>query len=264
MWHGGRVLELAGRGVLIAGARRVGAAVARRLAQEGMRITLTYRNSAAAAQQLAAELEPLAGPVTLASGDLADEAAAAAVTAAAGRGMGNLFAVVNLASDYRRTPFSTLDGAAWDAGMATARASYLLALHGARAMADNPGPTRGHLVLFGDWAAHQTPYRDYLPYLTAKAAVGFMTRAFAAELAPQGILVNAIAPGPTLRPPDITPGDWQREVLARTPLGREAAAEDIAELVATLLKSETITGEVIRVDSGRHLAGPGWTQEEPQ
>jgi NAD(P)-dependent dehydrogenase (short-subunit alcohol dehydrogenase family) len=96
-----------------------------------------------------------------------------------------------------------------------------------------------------------------VPYLTAKASVDFMTRAFAAELAGDGILVNAIAPGPTMRPPDISEDVWQHGVVEHAPLRRESSAEEMAEIIATLLKSETITGETIRVDSGRHLAGPG-------
>ena len=83
--------------------------------------------------------------------------------------------------------------------MADAKASYLVTLHAARAMMANEGPTRGHIVLFSDWAALHAPYRGYLPYMTSKAAITYMTRAFAAELAPSGILVNAIAPGPTMR-----------------------------------------------------------------
>ena len=84
-----------------------------------------------------------------------------------------------------------------------------------------------------------------------------MTRAFAAELAPHRILVNSIAPGPTMRPPEISEESWERDVLAKAPLRRESSADEIAEVVAMLLKSETITGETIRVDSGRHIAGPG-------
>jgi|TARA_B100000749_G_scaffold197833_1_gene153879 NAD(P)-dependent dehydrogenase (short-subunit alcohol dehydrogenase family) len=121
----------------------------------------------------------------------------------------------------------------------------------------NSGPPRGHIVMFSDWAAGETPYTDYLPYLTAKASVDFMTRGFAAELAQHGIQVNSIAPGPTMRPPEISEESWQRDVLARAPLKRESSPDDIADLIVTLLKSETITGETIRVDSGRHLAGPG-------
>jgi NAD(P)-dependent dehydrogenase (short-subunit alcohol dehydrogenase family) len=121
-------------------------------------------------------------------------------------------------------------------------------------MAQNQGDTKGHLIFFGDWAAEETPYRDYLPYLTGKAAVHFMTRAFAVELASKGILVNAILPGPTEKPPDLSDHGWQI-ALDQAPLRRESSSEEIAEMVVTLLKLETITGETIRIDSGRHVAG---------
>ena len=84
-----------------------------------------------------------------------------------------------------------------------------------------------------------------------------MTRAFAVELAPAGILVNAVLPGPTMRPPDITADTWEARLARDVPLGRESSADEIAELVVTLLKSETITGELIHVDSGLHVAGNG-------
>ena len=125
--------------------------------------------------------------------------------ATAARELGGLHFAVNLASGFPRTPLAELNEAAWERSMADAKASYLLTLHAARAMMANEGPTRGHIVLFSDWAALHAPYRGYLPYMTSKAAITFMTRAFAAELAPSGILVNAIAPGPTMRPPDIHP-----------------------------------------------------------
>ena len=109
--------------------------------------------------------------------------------------------------------------------------------------------------MFGDSAAGETPNRNYLPYLTAKASIDFMTRAFALELAGSGILVNAIAPGPVMRHSGITEESWIRDGLSKTPLGIESSSEEIAEMIVTLLRSQTITGETIRVDSGNHLGG---------
>jgi enoyl-[acyl-carrier-protein] reductase (NADH) len=63
-----------------------------------------------------------------------------------------------------------------------------------------------------------------------------------------------------MRPPDISEAVWQQAVIAQAPLKRESSAAEIAELVVTMLRSETMTGETLRVDAGRHLAGPG-TQE---
>ena len=86
-----------------------------------------------------------------------------------------------------------------------------------------------------------------------------MSRAFASELAPYGVLVNTIAPGPTMRPSEISQENWDRNVISRTPLRRESSVEEIAQMIITLLRSESITGETIRIDAGRHLAGPGVT-----
>jgi pteridine reductase len=251
------VITLEGKGALIVGARRVGAVVARRLAEEGVNLAISYRNSAKEAEMLQSSVAGMVQCTALIQADLAVEGDVQRMVESATKELGNLSFVLNLASDYPRTPFESLDGAAWDTAMATAKGSYLLAVHAARAMAKNPGPTRGHIVLFGDWAAGETPYGDYLPYLTAKAAVHFMARAFAVELASKGILVNAIAPGPTMRPPDISEAVWEQGVIAQAPLKRESSAAEIAELIVTILRGETMTGEILRVDAGRHLAGPG-------
>ena len=251
------MLTLAGRGALLLGTKRVGERVARRLAEERVHLAIAYRSSRDEAERLYQAVSPMVDRACLVQGDVrVDEDVQRMVATAAGQ-LGELSFVVNLASGFPRNPLASMDGKAWDASMTTAKGSYLVALHAARHMMSNPGPTRGHVVLFTDWAAKETPYRDYLPYLTAKASIDFLTRAFAMELAPSGILVNAIAPGPTARPPEISEEDWQTGVLDLAPLRRESSADEIAEMIVALLKSETITGETIRIDSGRHLAGPG-------
>jgi 3-oxoacyl-[acyl-carrier protein] reductase len=243
------VLNLNGRGAIVAGTRRIGAAVVGRLAREGVKPAILYRRSRDEAE---AQTKTTGGIALQA--DLTDEASVASAVAAAKQTLGDLSFCINLAADYPRAAFDKLDAAAWDAGLASAKGNFLLGLHAARAMFDNDGPTRGHLIFFGDWAAEQTPYLDYLPYLTGKAATHFLTRGFGLELASRGILVNGILPGPTERPPDLSQAGWDL-ALAQTPLHRESSADDIAELIVTLLKLETITGENIRVDAGRHISG---------
>jgi NAD(P)-dependent dehydrogenase (short-subunit alcohol dehydrogenase family) len=254
------VLNLSGRGAIVAGARRLGAQVVQRLADEGVNVAVIYRSSKAEAEELVESAWPRSGHGAAIQADLSIESDVDRAVASAYRELGDLSFCINLASDYPRVPFEELDGAAWDRGMAAAKGNYLLSVHAARAMRANPGPTRGHIIYFGDWAAMETPYTDFLPYLTAKAAVHFMTRVFALELAPYGILVNTIAPGPTARDPGIvTSLEWQ-EALAETPLHRESSVEEMAELVVTLLRLETVTGEIVRVDSGRHVSGSGRPQ----
>jgi NAD(P)-dependent dehydrogenase (short-subunit alcohol dehydrogenase family) len=255
------MIELRGRGAIITGTRRFGATVARRLAHEGVRIALVYRSSKTEAEALQGELSPLTQVVVI-QADLADEAQVERVVQTAKAELGDVSFLVNLAFDYPRDPLDTLNAAAWDRGMAGAKANFLLAVHASRLIAHNEGATKGHLIFTGDWAADETPYSDFIPYLTGKAAVHFMTRAFGRDLADQGILVNCIAPGPTALGIGMTDVGWARAV-GFTPLKRESSADDISEIIATLLRTETITGEVIRVDSGRHVVGSPLRDYDP-
>lgn len=241
------------KAALIVGAKRVGQNVARRLADNGINLAIAYRSSAEEAQHLAASISSV--ETALIQADLSDEYQARGAILETVGALGGLDYVINLASDYPYAPFDELNGASWDRAMATAKGSYLLGVHAARQMRRNAGPQRGHIILFGDWAAEETPYTDYLPYLTAKAAIHFMTRCLAAEVAPFGVRVNAVAPGPTMRPPEISPTVWNRDIAAKAPLQQESSVDDIAEIIATLLQTSSITGEIIRVDSGRHIRG---------
>jgi 3-oxoacyl-[acyl-carrier protein] reductase len=252
------LLELAGRGAIIAGTKRIGATVVERLAREGVRPAIVYRSSRAEAEALHESVRSLVDRSTIIQADLSVESDVKRAVETAKSELGDVSFCINLASDYPHVRFDELDEAAWERGMASAKGAFLLALHAARVMQSNTGPTRGQIVFFGDWAAGETPYPDYLPYLTAKAAVHFMVRGFALELAPWGILVNAISPGPTAAPP-AEHVDWG-EALALAPLHRESSQDEMADLIATILRFETITGENIRVDSGRHVAGSGPVQ----
>ncbi|WP_394824780.1 SDR family NAD(P)-dependent oxidoreductase [Pendulispora albinea] len=256
------MIDLAGRGVLLTGTRRIGAVVAKRLAREGAVLALAYRSSRTEAELLANEVSAGGHGVALLQGDLTVEADVVHLLGAARAALGGLFGIVHMASGFSAAPLDSLDLATWERDMADARSSFLLAAHGSRLLREGAGETaggqtRGHIVFCTDWAAGATPYRGFLPYLTAKASVDFMTRAFAVELAPHGILVNAVAPGPMRRPVDMAPAEWTTLVQNDTPLTRESSPDDLAEMVVTLLRAETITGEIIRIDSGRHLAGSG-------
>ncbi len=241
------------KSAMIVGAKRVGQVVAERLASDGINLAIVYRSSMAEAKSLADSVSNV--DTILLQADLSDEHQVRNAVSETVATFGSIEYVINLASDYPYTPFASLDGAAWDHAMATAKGSYLLGIESARIMRRNPGPNRGHIIMFGDWAAEETPYTDYLPYLTAKAAIHFMTRCLAAEVAEFGVRVNAVAPGPTMRPPDISEQDWDRAIAAKAPLRQESSAHDIAEIIAALIKTSSITGEIVRVDSGRHIRG---------
>lgn len=248
------MISLKGKNVLIVGAKRVGQIVGIRLAQEGVNLAISYRSSKEEAEQLKKEAEKFKVKAVIVQGDVAKETDVKSMVTQTVKNLGSLDFLIDLASGIEKTPLESLDQEKWDFAFKDAKGSYLLAVYASKQMMKSKGHTNGHIILFSDRAATSQPYVNYLPYLTSKAAIDYMTRAFAKELAPHGILVNAIAPGPTMRPPFLDEKYWQKEVLDQTPLKRQSSAEEIAEVIVTLLKSETITGETIRVDSGSHLS----------
>jgi 3-oxoacyl-[acyl-carrier protein] reductase len=132
------------------------------------------------------------------------------------------------------------------------RASFLCAKAAVPLMRAQGG---GRIINFSDWlpVGDRPRYKGFLTYYVAKAGVKALTEALALEVAGDNILVNAIAPGPILAPPDTTDEEFAA-VEKVTPLGRWGGAEEIAKVVLALIDSDFITGETIRVDGGRHLA----------
>ena len=112
----------------------------------------------------------------------------------------------------------------------------------------------GRIINFSDWLArsHRPRYKGFLPYYVAKAGIIGLTEALALELAEDGILVNAIAPGPILAPATADDEEF-KAVEKATPLGRWGGAVEIAKAVVALIESDFMTGEVLRVDGGRHI-----------
>ena len=247
------MLSLKGRTAVVTGSKRLGSVVVKRLAQQGINLAIVYRKSLKEALQLKEEVLPYVEKVHLIQADVNVEEDVQRLLNESVEELGRIWFLVNLASGFPRATFSDLNGYEWDRAMADAKGNYLLAVYAARHMMANPGDTKGHIIMCSDTAAGETPNLNYLPHLTAKAAINFMGRAFALELASSGILVNTIAPGPTLKPSRMNDKIWVRNLIDKTPLNRESSPEEIADLVLTLLRSETITGETIKVDSGSHL-----------
>ena len=157
-----------------------------------------------------------------------------------------------MASIYGSRPFDTLTEADWDLDLAVNLKSAFLCSRAALPLMRRGGG--GRIVNFADWLARsgRPGYPGFTSYYVAKAGIIALTEALALELAGDQILVNAIAPGPILAPPDLSPEDAQ-EVAAATPVGRWGGAIEIAKAVIALVESDFITGETIRVDGGRHV-----------
>ena len=243
-------MDIKDRVVLITGGKRIGQVVALELARRGADIATAYRGSRAEAEQTVADVTALGRRAEAIQADVSHEDQCRALVEETLARLGRLDVLINMASIYRPRPLMTMTANEWDEDLnVNLRAAFIASQAAARHMQAGGG----RIVNFSDWlaASGRPAYKDFVAYYVAKAGVKALTEALALELAPK-ILVNAIAPGPILPPPDLTPEE-NADVARATPLGRWGGEMEIAKAVLTLVESDFITGETIRVDGGRHL-----------
>ncbi|MGV8943907.1 pteridine reductase [Thermomonas sp.] len=236
---------------LITGAaRRIGAAIARRLHADGYDLALHYRASKAEMDALLAELNAVrSGSAIGLQANLSEFDRLPELIAKTVGHFGRLDALVNNASSFYPTPLGTATPAQWDELFASnARAPFFLA----QAAAPHLRAARGGIVNLGDIHG-ETPLANHPIYCMSKAALLMLSKSLARELGPE-VRVNAIAPGAILWPEHGGDAVAQSAMLARTPLSRLGSPEEIAAAVAWLLGDASyVTGETLHVDGGRHL-----------
>jgi NAD(P)-dependent dehydrogenase (short-subunit alcohol dehydrogenase family) len=245
-------MNLTDRVVLITGAKRIGRTVAVELARRGANVAVSYNRSREEADATVQEVTALGRRALAVRADLAQPQECRALVTTVAQEMGRLDVLVNMASVYSPAPYDDLTEAHWDANMnVDARAAFLCTRAAVPFMRTQGG---GRIINFSDWLAysHRPRYKGFLAYYVAKATVVGLTEALALEMAEDKILVNAIAPGPILAPPDLAEEDYE-SVEKATPLGQWGGGEEIAKVVVALIDSDFITGETIRVDGGRHI-----------
>jgi len=244
-------MDPSGRVAILTGGARIGQAVAQALAARGCSLGLTYRGSRETAERSAASARAAGVGAVTCQADAREESQVAAAVDRIGSELGRVDILINMASTYSHTSWTRLTSRVWsDAVDSNAKSAFLYALKAAPWMKRTGA---GRIVNFSDWTAvsDRPRYEGYTAYYVAKAAVAGLTESLALELAPD-ILVNAIAPGPIVAPPDLSAED-EAKVIAATPLRRWGGADEIARTVLFLIETEFITGECLRVDGGRHL-----------
>jgi NAD(P)-dependent dehydrogenase (short-subunit alcohol dehydrogenase family) len=245
-------MDLSGRCALITGGKRIGAAIAVELARRGTSVALSYNRSEVEARTAADVIAGTGRTAFTIKADLSFGSECQRLVDAAASKLGRLDVLINMASVYSSVPLDQTDESIWDRVIdVDLKAAFLCARAAVPHLRAAGG---GRIVNFADWvAASRRPrYTGYLPYYVAKSGVIGLTEALALELAPDQILVNAIAPGPILPPPGTTEEE-ARAVEAATPLGRWGGEEEIVRAVLFLIESGFVTGETIRVDGGRHV-----------
>jgi NAD(P)-dependent dehydrogenase (short-subunit alcohol dehydrogenase family) len=227
----------------------IGAAIARRLCNDGFAVVLHSRSSADAGHSLAAKL----GNATYLQADLADEAARKTLVEQAAAHCGRLDVLVNNAGISRVIPHADLDAATpaiWrELHEVNVVAPWQLITEAVPIM--HRSKNSPCIVNIASHAGVR-PKGASIPYAVSKAGLVHMTKLLAVTLAP-AIRVNAIAPGLVDTP---MTADWEAaHKLWRegSPMQRAALPEDIADIVAMLVASKYLTGEIILADDGLNL-----------
>jgi pteridine reductase len=230
------------------GARRVGAALVRRLAARGYAVVVHYRDSEVEARALVDALRAGGARADLVRADQRDEAEVAAAVAKAVALFGSLDLLVVSASAF---PHDPAGGPSADAFSDVLRANVVGPYVFAREAAPHLRRAHGRLVFLGDVYADR-PLKGRLAYSASKAALHSVVKSLARELAPD-VAVNAIVPGVVLPPEDMD-AHALAAILRRTPTGRHGTPEDVAAALDFFLTApHQITGQFLAVDGGRTL-----------
>ncbi len=243
--------SLHGKAALVTGgARRVGAAITRRLHAAGASVLVHYRDSEVEAAALAAELNALR-PKSAATvkAELLAPIAPRALVSAALQAFGRLDVLVNNASSFFAVPLGEIESSHWEELIGSnLRAPLFICQEAAPQLARH----QGAIVNIVDIHAER-PLKGYPLYSVAKAGLASLTRALALELAP-AVRVNGVAPGAIAWPEDGQFEDAERKrIVATTPLGRIGSPEDIAQAALYLACAGFVTGQVVAVDGGRSI-----------
>ncbi len=235
---------------LVTGAgRRIGADIARRLARDGFGLALQARSSLEEAHALAQEIVAGGGQAQAFSADFSDPEASAEKFAEIASKLGPIELLVNNAAVFETDAIATLDLAKWRRQFAVnLEAPIFLARAFAAALPDD---REGCIVnIIDQRVLRLTP--QYFSYTLTKVALWAATQTLAQALAPR-IRVNAVGPGPTYPSAGQGEAGLAREA-AGTLLGRAIRGEEIADAVAFLAGARNVTGQIICVDAGQHLA----------
>jgi 3-oxoacyl-[acyl-carrier protein] reductase len=242
-------LPLAGKRALVTGGSRgIGAAIARRLAEDGADVALTYQASADQAEALADELRGLGRKAVAIQADAGTPAGAETAVEKAVAALGGVDILVNNAGVARMGAFVDQPLEEIDVLLNVNVRGVLLTTQAAlKRMGDG-----GRVITIGSNVGERVPFGGLTVYAATKSALESFTRGLARELGPRGITVNLVRPGPTDTDMNPADGPLAATVLAGLPLGRYGEPREIAEAVAFLAGpgAAYVTGSGILVDGG--------------
>ncbi len=234
------------------GALRLGRAISLDLAAQGWQVGVHYNISAGPAEELVRAIEAQGGRAVALQGDLTKQDDLSSLVPACAERLGPPSLLVNNAARFEFDSIETLDWSGWQAELdVNLRAPVFLAQGFAKAL---PETVSGLIVNMVDQKVWRlTP--EFFSYTIAKSGLWTATQTLAQALAPR-IRVNALGPGPVLPNRRQSQTDFERE-CGSTPLGRGATEAEICAAIRFLIDAPSVTGQMIALDGGQHLAWRG-------
>jgi NAD(P)-dependent dehydrogenase (short-subunit alcohol dehydrogenase family) len=239
------------KNVLITGAaRRIGRAIAIELAGAGWNVGVHYHQSHGQAADLVKELQGIGVKAVALSAELSDEVKVEELFSSAVDALGPITCLINNASVFEEDTALNVSTSSWNGHMdVNLRAPFLLSQCLAKGLPDSSFAAIVNIVDQRVW----NPTSQFTSYTLSKMGLWNATQLLARSLAPR-IRVNAVGPGPTLQSVHQSAEDFNWEVSA-VPLKRSVTPQDISRGVLFIIQSQTMTGQMIALDSGQHL-GP--------
>ncbi|WP_248919217.1 3-oxoacyl-ACP reductase family protein [Pseudomonas entomophila] len=242
-------LPLSGKVALVqGGSRGIGAAIVRRLAQDGAKVAFTYVSSAQTAEALAGEIVDAGGQALALRADSANTSAVQQAVADTVKAFGGLDILVNNAGVLAVAPVAEFDLDDFDRLLAVNVRSVFVAT---QAAVKHMGQG-GRIINIGSTNAERMPFSGGAPYAMSKSALVGLTRGLARDLGPQGITVNNVQPGPVDTDMNPAKGEFADSLIPLMAIGRYGKVEEIASFVAYLAGPEAgyITGASLTADGG--------------
>lgn len=245
--------RLANKVAVVTGASKgIGAGIAKALAAEGASVVVNYASSKEGAERVVADITGSGGKAVAVQGDVAKAADVERIFAETKKAFGKLDVLVNNAGIYKFTPLGEVAVEEFHRQFDTNVLGLILATKEAAKYFNGAG---GSVINVGSVVSRVTPPGSVV-YSATKGAVDAITGVLAKELGPRGIRVNSINPGMVhtegARTAGIIGGDFEKQIIAQTPLGRTGQPEDIAPIAVFLASDESrwLTGETLLASGG--------------